>query len=210
MWSQDLIMPPDMFTGLIAARGSVTNVTPLGDGKRIDVHCSFPQQLTRGESIAVNGVCLTVFPASDGFYADVSPETLRLTTLGRLGPGAVVNLERALAVGDRLGGHIVQGHVDHTGEVVSVTGGDPFRTVTWRFDPSFRPLLVSKGSIAVDGISLTVVDPGHDHFSAAIIPETWEKTNLSATGIGDRVNLEFDMMAKYALQLLEPWRQETR
>ena len=195
-----------MFTGLITARGSLTQIEDLDGGKRLAIACSFPDPLQRGESIAVNGVCLTVFPDESGFTADVSPETLRLTTLGWLRAGSALNLERALRVGDRLGGHIVQGHVDTTGELVDVSSSDSFHTLRWRFDSSFRSLLVSKGSIAIDGISLTVVDPGADHFSAAIIPETWEKTNLSAAAPGDRVNLEFDMMAKYAQQLLEPWR----
>lgn len=197
-----------MFTGLITARGAIAESTILGEGRRLAISCTFPQPLTRGESVAVNGVCLTVFPDDSGFTADISPETLRLTTLGALEQGSIVNLERALALGDRLGGHIVQGHVDTTGELVEIGSGEEFRLVKWRFDPSFRPLIVSKGSVAVDGISLTVVDPGEDHFSAAVIPETWEKTNLSAATPGDPVNLEFDMMAKYALQLLEPWRRE--
>lgn len=195
-----------MFTGLITHLGRIVDLHPRDAGMRFRVQCSFDEPLQRGESVAVNGVCLTALPDGDGFSADVSLETLRLTTLGYLEAGTIVNLERALALGTRLGGHLVQGHVDTRGVVASIERHSDFATFRWKFDPAHRPLIVPKGSIAVDGISLTVVDPGDDSFGAAIIPETLEKTNLRSSRAGDAVNLEFDMMGKYALQILEPWR----
>lgn len=198
-----------MFTGLIKGLGLVDSVQPHGEGLRLGIRWSSREPLERGESIAVNGVCLTVFPVDAGFYADVSPETLKLTTLGALQSGRRVNLERALALGDRLGGHMVQGHVDTTGELLSIERGEQFSTFRWRFPGEFHDLVVPKGSIAVDGISLTIVDPSDDQFSAAIIPETLEKTTLSTAREGERVNLEFDMMAKYARRMLAAWSRES-
>ncbi|HSN68510.1 MAG TPA: riboflavin synthase, partial [Thermoanaerobaculia bacterium] len=168
--------------------------------------------LARGESIAVNGVCLTALPLDGAaFAADLSPETLSLTTLGRLGAGARVNLERALSLGDRLGGHLVQGHVDATGDLLSIETEGEFAFYRWSFPARFAPLVVEKGSIAVDGISLTIVRPDEASFGVALIPETLEKTNLGAARIGDAANLEFDQMAKYAQSLFAHYlRQEAR
>lgn len=199
-----------MFTGLITHLGTITESRRLDSGLRLSIRCEVDDPLQRGESIAVNGVCLTALPSPDGFSADVSDETLRLTTLGTLSPGVVVNLERALALGSRLGGHLVQGHVDARGVVATITHDAGFATFRWRIDPAHRMLIVNKGSIAVDGVSLTVVDPAEDSFAAAIIPETLRQTNLGQSREGDVVNLEFDMMGKYALQILAPWRVARR
>lgn len=192
-----------MFTGLIRELGTIRAVAPRGDGARIEIlRPTAADPLGRGESIAVNGVCLTALPIDDAaFAADLSPETLRLTTLGGLSAGARVNLERALALGDRLGGHLVQGHVDATAALVSIETEGDFAYYRWSFPPRFAPLVVEKGSIAVDGVSLTIVKPDAGSFGAALIPETLEKTNLGAARVGDPANLEFDQMAKYAQSL---------
>ena len=160
----------------------------------------------RGESLAVNGVCLTVLPQDDGaVVTDLSDETLSRTTLGSLGAGARVNVERALAVGDRLGGHFVQGHIDGVGALASIEHEGEFAVYRWSYPPEYAGLLVDKGSIAVDGISLTIVDPDASSFGAALIPETLRRTNLGDARIGDRVNLEFDMIAKYVRNLTAPY-----
>jgi len=186
-----------MFTGIIHHHGII-----LETGARLRLRTSDPAPFTRGESLAVNGVCLTVMPESDGTLAcDVSNETLSRTTLGELEPGARVNVERALAVGDRLGGHIVQGHVDTTGTLASIDG----EIYRWSFPSEYADLVVSKGSIAVDGVSLTIVDPDATSFGAALIPETLRGTNLGDARVGMRVNLEFDMVAKYIRNLAAPY-----
>ncbi len=192
-----------MFTGLIRELGTIRDIIPGVEGARIEiVRPTAVDPLRRGESIAVNGVCLTALPIDGAvFAADLSPETLRLTTLGRLVSGARVNLERSLALGDRLGGHLVQGHVDATGELISIESEGDFAYYRWSFPPRFVPLVVEKGSIAVDGISLTIVKPDAASFGAALIPETLEKTNLGTARVGEAANLEFDQMAKYAQSL---------
>ncbi len=192
-----------MFTGLIRELGTIRSVHRIGEGARIEiVRPSAADPVQRGESIAVNGVCLTALPVDGAtFAADLSPETLDLTTLGRLVAGARVNLERALSLGDRLGGHLVQGHVDATGALLSIESEGEFAFYRWSFPARFAPLVVEKGSIAVDGISLTIVRPDAGSFGAALIPETLEKTNLGAARAGDPANLEFDQMAKYAQSL---------
>lgn len=198
-----------MFTGIIEHLGSVESLERRADGARIVIGVPhFETLLTRGESIAVNGVCLTALPLTDvSFAADVSPETLRLTSLGDLDGGAAVNLERALRAGDRLSGHIVQGHVDTTGRLASIASEGSFAVYRWTYPTEFSDLVVPKGSIAVDGISLTVVDPDVGSFGVALIPETLRRTNLGASRIGASVNLEFDVMAKYARQMLAPYTQ---
>lgn len=192
-----------MFTGLIEAIGSVRAVARNSRGARVEIGCPFTRELSRGESVAVDGACLTVVdirPAS--FFADVSNETIERTTLGERSPGDPVNLERALAVGQRLGGHYVLGHVDAVGTVKRVTGlGDALR-----FDvshpPELAPLLVDKGSIAIDGISLTINGVDDDSFWVALIPESQERTMLSSKRPGERVNLEADVLGKYVLRAL--------
>ena len=177
---------------------------------RLEIHTIEAEPLERGESIAVNGVCLTAIPTSAAaFYADLSPETLRLTTLGRFAAGAGVNLERALALGDRLSGHLVQGHVDAVGSLVAIAHEGEFAVYRWSYPSEFQELVVPKGSIAVDGISLTIVEPDARSFAAALIPETLQRTNLRDLRIGDPVNLEFDIMAKFARKLMEPYVKRT-
>jgi riboflavin synthase len=195
-----------MFTGIILHSGTIDSFERLSNGARLRLRTTDPEPFVRGESLAVNGVCLTVLPDADGsVVADLSDETLARTTLGALGQGMTVNVERALAVGDRLGGHIVQGHVDTAGTLLSITTEGEFAVYRWSFPPQFAPLVVSKGSIAVDGVSLTIVDPDGASFSAALIPETLRRTNLGTSRIGEDVNLEFDMVAKYIRTLVEPY-----
>jgi riboflavin synthase len=195
-----------MFTGIILTTGTIESFDRLDAGARLRLRTRDEAAFTRGESLAVNGVCLTVLPDGAGsIVTDLSSETLSRTTLGSLGPGARVNLERALAIGDRLGGHMVQGHVDAVGALVSIAAEGEFAMYRWSFPPEYRELLVDKGSIAVDGVSLTVVDPDATTFGAALIPETLRRTNLGAARIGDAVNLEFDMIAKYVRGLAAPY-----
>ncbi|HVR44599.1 MAG TPA: riboflavin synthase [Thermoanaerobaculia bacterium] len=193
-----------MFTGLIHELGTIVTVERRGDGARIEVRRrGGSDPLARGESIAVSGVCLTALPIDgESFAADVSPETLSRTTLAGLQPGMRVNLERALAIGERLGGHMVQGHVDDTGTIVSIDHEGDFAVYHWSYADRFAPLVVEKGSIAVDGVSLTIVEPERGSFGAALIPETLAKTSLGDARVGDRSNLEFDVMAKYAGSLM--------
>lgn len=197
-----------MFTGIIENTGTVASIEPLEAGARLTIAFAPDESLKRGESIAVNGVCLTALPAPQGhFAADLSPETLRLTNLGRLTSGSKVNLERAMALGDRLSGHLVQGHVDTTGQLLEIRHEGEFATFRWSYPAAFADLVISKGSIAVDGISLTIVEPDGKSFSVALIPETLHRTNLGSSNVGDVFNLEFDIMAKFARQLLRPYVQ---
>ena len=194
-----------MFTGIILHTGTIESFERLPNGARLRIRTADPVPFTRGESLAVNGVCLTVLPEEDGaLIADLSDETLSLTTLGAL-RSENVNVERALAVGDRMGGHIVQGHVDTTGTLMSITNEGDFAVYRWTYPAEFSDLVVSKGSIAVDGVSLTIVDPEPGTFGAALIPETLRRTNLGQARVGERVNLEFDMMAKYVRALVQPY-----
>lgn len=200
-----------MFTGIIEELGLIEAVEPRGAGARLRVRCTrVLEDASLGSSIAVNGVCLTVTAlAPQAFSADVSPETLRRSNLGELRPGSKVNLERPLAAAGRFGGHIVQGHVDGTGELVSLEAvgeGDWWLTV--RFPPELDPYFVEKGSVAVDGISLTIAAVEGDSFSATIIPHTYRNTTLHRASPGARLNLECDILAKYVLRLLG--RQERR
>lgn len=195
-----------MFTGIIMHLGSVERLERHAAGARMHVRTADPEPFTRGESLAVNGVCLTVLPAGEGSVTmDLSDETLARTTFGDIGEGVLVNLERALAIGDRLGGHIVQGHVDTTGTLLSIASEGEFAVYRWSFPAEFVPLVVSKGSIAVDGVSLTIVEPDAGSFGAALIPETLRRTNLGTARPGQRVNLEFDMIAKYVRNLVTPY-----
>jgi riboflavin synthase len=190
-----------MFTGLIESTGTVRALAPVDGGQRLTIDTPLGAVLAPGDSVATNGVCLTVVAHDDGSWsADVSPETLRVTALGRLVPGASVNLERPLAVGSRLGGHFVQGHVDGTGRVVSVHPEGEFYRVRVSFPPSLAPYFIEKGSVAVDGISLTVASLGDTTFDVQIIPHTWTATTLRHTQPGDLVNLECDMVGKYVLR----------
>jgi len=195
-----------MFTGIISTTGTIESFDRLDAGARLRLRITDEAPFERGESLAVNGVCLTVLPQGAGtIVTELSNETLSRTTLGSLGAGARVNLERALAVGDRLGGHIVQGHVDAVGTLISIAPEGDFAVYRWSFPPEYAGLLVDKGSVAVDGVSLTVVDPDASSFGAALIPETLRRTNLGGARIGDAVNLEFDMIAKYVRGLAAPY-----
>ena len=195
-----------MFTGIILTNGVIETFDRLEAGARMRVRTGDEAPFARGESLAVNGVCLTVLPQDDGaVLLDLSDETLSRTTLGSLGAGAVVNLERALAIGDRLGGHFVQGHVDGVGALLSIAAEGEFAVYRWSYPPEYAGLVVDKGSIAVDGVSLTIVDPDASSFGAALIPETLRRTNLGNARVGDAVNLEFDMIAKYVRTLVAPY-----
>lgn len=188
-----------MFTGIIEELGCVSALENHAGGVRISISASTVTEGTvDGDSIAVNGVCLTaidLIPA--GFSADVSPETLNVTTIGQLAVGSPVNLERAVTPMTRLGGHIVQGHVDFQGTFLGAEQSGDFWTVRIGFPTEMAPYLIYKGSVAVEGISLTVAALREDSFEIALIPKTWEMTNLSALKPGDPVNLEADLVAKY-------------
>jgi len=187
-----------MFTGLVAGTGKVRS---LQQG-RLEVDTPLAAELAPGDSIAVNGVCLTaVDPTSDGFAADVMPETLRRSSLGPLGTGDEVNLELPLRAGDRLGGHVVQGHVDGTGTVDDLREEGLSRVVRIAADPELLRYVVEKGSIAVDGVSLTVSAIDADAFEVSLIPETLERTTFGSAGPGRTVNLEVDVFAKYVEKL---------
>jgi riboflavin synthase len=195
-----------MFTGIILHSGTIDSFEKLGNGARMRLRTTDPQPFDRGESLAVNGVCLTMLPTGDGsLITDLSDETLARTTLGSLGAGATVNVERALALGDRLGGHLVQGHVDCVGRLLSIASEGEFAVYRWSYPAEFADLVVSKGSIAVDGVSLTIVEPEARSFGAALIPETLRRTNFGAACIGTSGNLEFDMVAKYVRSLVSPY-----
>jgi riboflavin synthase len=193
-----------MFTGIIEELGRVRSVEALGENVRIVIEARAVTEDTKdGDSIAVNGVCLTALDVQPGsFAADVSRETLDRSTLGRLNPGAPVNLERAVTPATRLGGHIVQGHVDARGKFVSATDHAGSWTVRISYPPEIARYLVFKGSIAVEGISLTIANLAADSFEIAVIPKTWGVTNFSHLRPGDEVNLEVDMIAKYIERLL--------
>lgn len=176
-----------MFTGLVEEIGEIVAV----------------EDAQHGASIAVSGVCLTVVGwGSDWFAADVMRETVDVTTIGAKSPGTRVNVERALRADDRLGGHIVQGHVDGTSEVLDVRPGDAWRVIRFALDPEHAPLVTKKGSITVDGVSLTVSDAGTDWFEVSLIPETLEATTLGALAVGDRVNIETDILARHIARLI--------
>jgi riboflavin synthase len=187
-----------MFTGIINHTGIIESLDNFASGARLRLRTSDDVPFVRGESVAVNGVCLTVLPEGDVLVADVSNETLARTTLCSLTNGARVNIERAMSLGDRLGGHLVQGHVDCVGVLLSMKG----ELYRWSVPEEYAQLVVDKGSIAVDGISLTVVEPDGGSFGAALIPETLRRTNLGTAVAGDRVNLELDMIAKYVRSLV--------
>ncbi|HSD80121.1 MAG TPA: riboflavin synthase [Solirubrobacteraceae bacterium] len=192
-----------MFTGLIADLGTVAAVHATGDGVRLTVDSPLAHELGEGDSVAVNGVCLTAIGiCGDRFGADVMHETLRRSSLGAVEAGGRVNLELALRAGARLGGHMVQGHVDGVGVVAGVRPEGFARVVTVEADPGLLRYVVEKGSIAVDGVSLTVAGVTDDTFSVSLIPETLERTTLGAAAAGTRVNVEVDVLAKYVEKLV--------
>jgi riboflavin synthase len=193
-----------MFTGIIEELGRVRSVEKRGEGARLVVEARTVMEGTQeGDSIAVNGVCLTAIDLSaDSFSADGSAETLQRSTLGRLRTGSVVNLERAVTPATRLGGHIVQGHVDARGRFLGATEHGGSRTIRIAYPQEMARYLVFKGSVAVEGISLTVAGLAEEYFEIAVIPKTWDVTNLSYLRAGDEVNLEADIIAKYVERIL--------
>jgi riboflavin synthase len=193
-----------MFTGIVEELGEVVSVEPLQDASRLTVRGPLvTSDVGHGDSIAVNGVCLTVVDNRDGaFTADVMSETLKRSSLGALDAGSRVNLERAVRVSDRLGGHVVQGHVDGTGTLQQVTPDEHWTVVRISLPPDLARYVVEKGSITVDGVSLTVSAVGADFFEVSLIPTTLGLTTLGTKGTGDPVNLEVDVMAKYVEKLL--------
>ena len=189
-----------MFSGIIEAVGGVASRQAAPGGMRLTIATPWPD-LAAGESVAVNGVCLTTATASGGsLAADVGPETLRVTTLGELEEGAAVNLERALRAGDRLGGHFVQGHVDGVGRLLSIRPSADFTWMSFWFPREHAAWIIPKGAIAIDGISLTVAALGEAHVDVQVVPFTWTHTTLSRRQVGDDVNLEFDLLGKYAVR----------
>jgi len=193
-----------MFTGIIEELGRVRSIEERGENAYIIIDARVVTEATsNGDSIAVNGVCLSALDIhNDSFAANVSRETLLRSTLGNLKPGTPVNLERSVTPATRLGGHIVQGHVDARGQFVSVADHGESWTVRISFPPEIARYLVFKGSVAVEGISLTIANLADDYFEVAIIPKTWELTNLSQLKPGDNVNLEVDVIGKYVERLL--------
>jgi riboflavin synthase len=193
-----------VFTGIIEELGRVRSVEPRGENAYITIEAHTVTEDTKhGDSISVNGVCLTALDiCGDSFAADVSRETLDRSTLGHLQPGTAVNLERAVTPITRLGGHIVQGHVDARGKFLSVADHEGSWTVRIEYPKEIARYLVFKGSVAVEGISLTIAALTDDYFEVAIIPKTWEVTNFSQLKPGDAVNLEADMIAKYVERIL--------
>jgi len=195
-----------VFSGIVEAVGRVREASASPAGKRLWVEAPF-ESLTLGESICVSGVCLTVTAASPGiFAADVSPETLRCSTLGRLGAGAEVNLEQSLRLGDRLGGHLVFGHVDGIGRVSALQPEGESYLYEFEAPQSVSRYLVEKGSVCVDGVSLTVFGCTDSRFSVAVIPHTARVTTLGKLMAGDAVNLESDMIARYVEKLASAYR----
>ena len=189
-----------MFTGIVEETGQVASLSDY----RLTVSAErVLSDVKLGDSIAVNGTCLTVVEFDDrSFAVDLAPETLRRTSLGQVAPGGAVNLERALAAGDRMGGHIVQGHIDGVGIITAITPEADCHIVAIEAPAALTPYIVEKGFIAVDGISLTVVQITQRHFTISVIPFTMAHTNLRERAAGDRVNLEADILAKYVESLL--------
>ena len=187
-----------MFTGLVQGIGSVAGIERSDDGARVTIATPLVAELATGDSIAINGVCLTAVELDgDSFAADAMNETLARTSLGDLAPGSQVNLELPLRATDRLGGHVVQGHVDGLGSILDVTDDGFARRIRIGAGPEVLRYVVEKGSIAVDGVSLTVTEVDDRSFTVSLIPETLQRTNLGGVDTGSRVNLEVDVLAKY-------------
>ena len=193
-----------MFTGLIEAMGEVAEIKPTPSGFRMWVTTPIAGELASGDSLAVNGVCLTVVAADEkGVHADIAPETARVTTLGGMKRGTAVNLERPLRADARIGGHFVQGHVDDTASIEEIRQDGDSYWVTIKFPPLLAPYIVRKGSIAVDGISLTVAGVDERLFDVQVIPYTWQNTTFQRLKAGDLVNLECDIIGKYVVRVAE-------
>ena len=194
-----------MFTGLIQDVGTVEEVSRDDEGARLRIATRLGAEISPGDSVAVNGACLTATEGDGGgFEAEAMNQTLSLTSLGPLGSGDAVNLELAVRAEGRLGGHLVQGHVDGTAEVVSVEEDGFSRRLRVAVDPDLSRYAVERGSIALDGVSLTISALGDDWVEVSLIPETLERTNLGAAGPGRRLNVECDLIAKYVERLVSP------
>jgi riboflavin synthase len=193
-----------VFTGLIADRGSVSGIERDSDGATLEISTRLAGELGEGDSIAVNGVCLTATAVDgDSFRAQAMEETLRRSSLGELAAGSPVNLELALRADGRLGGHIVQGHVDATARIAGIREEGFARVLDVEAEETLARYLVEKGSVAIDGVSLTVSEVRNDGFSVSLIPETIERTTLGGAKVGDRVNIEADVLAKHVERLME-------
>jgi len=193
-----------MFTGLVEAVGELVERKPTPSGFRLRVASPLADELSPGDSLAVNGVCLTVILAEAGeIHADVGPETARVTTLGTVVRGGRLNLERPLRADSRFGGHLVQGHVDAIGHIEELRPDADFHWLTVSFPAHLAPFIVHKGSIAVDGISLTVAGLGSDRVDAQLVPYTMMHTNLGCAQVRDRVNIECDLVGKYVVRAAE-------
>ncbi|MDF1754278.1 MAG: riboflavin synthase [Verrucomicrobiales bacterium] len=192
-----------MFTGIVEECGEVTALHPVENGAQLKVKSTFSGEVALGESVAVNGACLTVTAVEDdgSMVFDLLHETLRLTNLGDLKAGDIANLERALRVGDRLSGHFVQGHVDECAELIALEKSGQDHRLQISLPAEFKHLVVYKGSICVNGISLTIAELEDDSFTLWIIPHTFDVTNLKALKPGSRINLEFDLLAKHLSRL---------
>ncbi len=194
-----------MFTGIIESLGEVQQLERDGGNLHISINSSITQELKIDQSVAHNGVCLTVVALDDNAYTVTAiDETLQKTNLGEFKVGDKVNLERAMILGSRLDGHIVQGHVDQTGKCIAVLEKDGSWFFTFEYDTSQNNVTIEKGSITIDGVSLTVVDSGKNTFSVAIIPYTYENTRFNAYKVGSTVNLEFDVIGKYVARIMQP------
>lgn len=197
-----------MFTGIVEAIGTLSEVKGTGGGFRVRIATPLSAEMKVGDSLAVNGVCLTAtFIDGDAVHADVGPETSRITTLGALQRGQEVNLERPLRAGGRFDGHFVMGHVDGIGVIDEIRAEGDSRWLTIGFPPPLAPLFIRKGSIAVDGISLTIAGLGDRQFDVMVVPFTWDATTLKAARKGDKVNLECDMIGKYVARAMELRRE---
>jgi riboflavin synthase len=193
-----------MFTGLIEYAGRVDSLDPIEGGYRLSIETAIAGELRDGDSIAVNGVCLTVVGRDERrFITEIGPETARVTTLGDLAAGALVNLERPMRPDGRMGGHFVLGHVDCKGVLKAIRVDGEFWWITVGFDAGLAPYFIPKGSVAVDGISLTVATLREAEFDVQIIPFTWEHTNLQAIRPGDGVNLEVDVIGQYVVRVAQ-------
>ncbi|HEY8912558.1 riboflavin synthase [Lacisediminihabitans sp.] len=194
-----------MFTGIIEELGEVVDWTRTGDAARLTVRGPLAvSDAGHGDSISVSGVCLTVVDKGDDWFtADVMSETIAMSTLATVAPGARVNLERAARLGDRLGGHIVQGHIDGTSELLRIAEGSAWRVLRFSLHPELAALVARKGSIAIDGVSLTVSDVGDDWFEVSLIPETLTATTLGLKSVGDSVNIETDILARQVERMLD-------
>jgi riboflavin synthase len=193
-----------MFTGIVKELGRVEGVESSADGARLRIEAALASELGEGDSVAVNGACLTATSAQDdAFEADVMHQTLELTTLGELQPGSRLNLELPLRAADRLGGHVVQGHVDGTGTVAEIAEDGFAKRVSVELPEQLLPYVVERGSIAIEGVSLTVAALADQGVEVSLIPETLERTTLGGIEVGDRLNVECDVLARYVRRQLE-------